>query len=175
MESVWFFFWQSPLLSVDFFHKICLSGNPSEDCQVSWDLGNRMVRGYWFYTILVCPMGSYVWGIKVFWSKNEMAPHFSNTTEHLNTSDITSHGTDSFRVKTITPSHAIPKFSTWLTMFWGSTWKTEIVKAIHIQERTSSEEKPDGFHKKCSIDLWTILMFELLLCYHTAAWCMEWT
>ena len=98
-----------------------------------------------------------------------------NITEHLNTSGITSHGTDSFRIKPITPGHPIPKISTRLTIFWGGTWKTEFVKTIHRQERTSSEEKSDGFHKKCSIELWTILMFELLLCCHTAARCMEQT
>ena len=96
-----------------------------------------------------------------------------NITEHLNTSGITSHGTDSFRIKPITPGHPIPKISTRLTIFWGGTWKTEFVKTIHRQERTSSEKKSDGFHKKCSIELWTILMFELLLCYHTEARCME--
>ena len=58
VESV-FLFWWFPLLSVDCFHKLCLSGTPSEDCQVGWDLGNRMVRGYWFYALWVCPMGSY--------------------------------------------------------------------------------------------------------------------
>ena len=52
-------------------------------------------------------------------------------------------------------------------------WGGKFVKAIHRQERTSSEEKSDGFHKKCSIELWTISMFQLLLCCHTAAWCMD--
>ena len=94
-----------------------------------------------------------------------MAPHFSNRTEHLNTSDITSHGTDSFGVKPITPGHAIPNISTRLTMFWESTWKTKFVKTIHRQESTSLEKKSDGFHKKCSIELWTIFTLELLLCY----------
>ena len=94
---------------------------------------------------------------------------------HLNTSGITFHGKDSYRVKLITPNHPIPKISTRLTIFWGGTWKTELVKTIHRQERTSSEKISDGFHKKCSIELWTILTFELLLCYHTAAWCMEQT
>ena len=46
-----------------------------------------------------------------------------NITEHLNTSGITSHGTDSFRIKPITPGHPIPKISTSLTIFWGGTWK----------------------------------------------------
>ena len=91
----------------------------------------------------------------------------------LNTSGITSHRTDLFHVKPITTGHPIPEISTRLTIFWGGTWKTEFVKTIHRQERTSSEKKSDGFHKKCSIELWTILMFELLLCCHTAAWCME--
>ena len=65
------------------------------------------------------------------------------------------------------PSYSqYPNPHTWI---WGVTCKTEFVKTIHRQERTSSEEKSDGFHKKCSIELWTILMVELLLCCHTAA------
>ena len=44
--------------------KLYLSGTPSEDCQVGWDLGNRMVKGYQFYATWVCPMGSYAWGIQ---------------------------------------------------------------------------------------------------------------
>ena len=134
-----------------------------------------MASGYWFDAKWVCPMGSYAWGIQVFCSRNEAPPHFKPPpwTEHLNTSGITSHGTDSFHVKPITPGHPIPKISTHLTIFWGGTWKTEFVKTIHRQERTSSEEKSDGFRKKGSVELWTILMFELLLCCHTAAWCME--
>ena len=111
----------------------------------------------------------------LFCSVQEMRRYLLSRTEHLNTSGITSHGTDSFRVKPITPGHPIPKISTCLTIFWGDTWKTEFVKTIHRQVRTLSEDKSDGFHKKCSITLWTILMFELLLCCHTAAQCMEWT
>ena len=106
-------------------------------------------------------------------SVREIRHHLISQTEHLNTSDITSHGTDSFCVKPITPGHPIPKISTRLTIFWGGTWKTEFMKTIYRQERTSSEKKSDGFHKKYSIELWTILMFELLLYCHTAAQCME--
>ena len=62
-----------------------------------------------------------------------------------------------------------------LTIFWGGTWKTVSVKTIHRQERTSSEKKSNGFHKKCSIEMSTILMFELLMCCRTAARCMEQT
>ena len=99
--------------------------------------------------------------------------HLISWSEHLNTSGITSHGTDSFRVTLITPGHPIPKISTRLTIFWGSTWKTKFVKTTHRQERTSSENKSDEFHKKCLIELWTILMFEMLLCCYAAARCME--
>ena len=63
------------------------------------------------------------------------------------------------------------RYSSALFEKWGGV--TDFVKKIHRQERTSSEEKSDGFHKKCSVELWAILMFELLLCYHTAALCME--
>ena len=133
----------SPLLSVDCFLKVCLSGTPSENSQAAWDLGNRMARGYRFDAKRVCSMGSYAWGIQVFCSGNEVAPHFLYRTEQLNTSGKTSHATDSFCVKLITPGHTIPKISTALVIFWGGTWKTEFVKRIHRQERTSSEKKSD--------------------------------
>ena len=42
--------------------------------------------------------------------------------EHLNTSGIASHGTDSFCDKPITRGHPIPKISTRMTIFWGSIW-----------------------------------------------------
>ena len=106
-------------------------------------------------------------------SVRETRRHLISWTEHLNTSGIIFHGTDSFCVKPITRGHPIPKISTRLTIFWRRTWKTEFTKTTHRQERTSSEKKSDEFHKKCSIELWTILMFELLLCCHTAARCME--
>ena len=58
-----------------------------------------------------------------------------------------------------------------LTIFCGGIWKTEFMKTMHRQQmfsKTTSEEKSEGFHKKCSIELWTILMFELLLSYNGA-------
>ena len=96
---------------------------------------------------------SYAWGIQVFCSRwcFEMRWCLISRTEHLNTSGITTR----------------------LTIFWGSTWKTGFVKIIHRQGRASSEKKSDGLHKKCSIELWTMLLFELLLCCHTAVRCME--
>ena len=177
MEFIWFLFWRCPVLSVDCFHKLCLSGTPSppppppppENSQAVQDVGNRMVRGYWFKVKWFCPMESYAWGIQVFCSV------LISQTEHLNTLGLTSDGTDTFRVKLITPSHPIPNISTHLTVFWGGTWKTEFVKTIHRQLRTSSEKKWDEFHKKCSIELWTISLFDLLLCCHTAVRCMEQT
>ena len=51
---------------------------PSENSDVSWDLGNRMARGYNFNAKWVCPMGGYAWGIQMFCSRNEASPHFSN-------------------------------------------------------------------------------------------------
>ena len=171
MESVWFLFWWCPLLSVDCFHKLCLSGTPSENSQVGWDLGNRMARGYRFDAKWVCPMGSYAWGIQVFCLRNEVPPQFSNRIEHKNTSSKTSHGTDSFRVKLQSPkisAHlAILLFSEGVPER-QSLWKQSTNKRGQL-----SEEKSDWFHTKCSIELWTILMFELLLCCHAAAWCME--
>ena len=65
---------------MDCFHKLCLSGTPSENSQAGWNLGNRMARGYQFDAKWVCPMGSYAWGIQMFCSRNEMAPCFSNRT-----------------------------------------------------------------------------------------------
>ena len=126
--------------------------------------------GYWFDAKWVCPMGSYVWGIQVFCLRNEMVPYFSNRTlEYLRHNfpwdRLILHQTDNPR----------PSYSQDLNPpnYFLRRYLKEFVKTIHRQERTSSEEKSDGFHKKCSIELWTILMFELLLCCHTAAWCME--
>ena len=73
----------------------------------------------------------------MFCSVREMKHHLISQIEHLNTSDTTSHGTESFRAKPITPIHPIPKISTCLS----SERKTEFVKAIDRQERTSSEKK----------------------------------
>ena len=167
MESVWFLFWWCPLLSVDCFHKLCHSGTLPENSQVVRDLGNRMAKGCRFYVKWACPMGSYAWDIQMFLisrteSRNEVPPFFSNRTlEYLRHNFPWDRHISR---KTITPSHPIPKIPTRLTIFWGGTWKTEFVKGIHRQERISSEKKSDGFHKKCSIELWTTLMFELLWC-----------
>ena len=136
----------------------CLSGTPCENSQVGWDFGNRVARGYRFGMKWVCPMGSYAWCIQVFCLRwwFDMKWCLISRTERLNTSGISSYGTDSFHVKPVTPGHPILKISTRLTIFWEVP-ERQLVKTIHRQERTSSEKKSDGLHKKCSIDLWTIL------------------
>ena len=144
---------------------------PSENSQAGWHLGNGMARGYRFDAKWVCLMGSYAWGIQVICSRNRVTPHFSNRTlEYLR------HNFPWDRLISRQTNNPCPSYSqdlNRLTIFWGGTWKTEFVKTIHRQERTSSEEKSDGFYKKCSIELWTILMFGLLLCYYNSARCME--
>ena len=117
-------------------------------------------------------MGSYAWGIQVFCSRwwFEIRWCLISRKEQLNSSGMTSHGTDSFHIKPITPGHPIPKISTHLNFFWRGIWKTEFVKTIHRQEGGSSEKKSDGLHKKCSIELWTMLLFELLLIHQHSAW-----
>ena len=84
---------------------------PSENSQAVSDLGNRMTRDYLFDAKCVCPIWSYAWGIQAFCSVWEMSRHLFSRTEHLNASDITSHETDSSRVKPINPSHPICKIS----------------------------------------------------------------
>ena len=79
-RTVWFLFWRCPLLSKDCFHKLYISGTPSENSQTDWDLGNRMARAYLFDAKWVCLMGSYAWGVQVFCSRNEVVPYFSNRT-----------------------------------------------------------------------------------------------
>ena len=119
-------------------------------------------------------MGSYARGIQVSSSRNEALPHFKLplSTEHLNTSDITFHRTNSFHIK---PLAILFPRSQRAILFFKMYLKVEFVKTIYRHARTSSEKKSDGLHKKCSIGLWTILLFELLLYCHTAAQCMEQT
>ena len=57
-------------------------------------------------------------------SIQEMRWRHVSQTEHLNTSGITCHGTDSFRIKPMTRGHTNPTISTRLTVFWGRIWKT---------------------------------------------------
>ena len=56
-------------------------------------------------------------------SVREIGWHLISRTGYLNTSSITSHGTDSFCIKLITLGHPIPNISTHQTIFWEGTWK----------------------------------------------------
>ena len=106
-------------------------------------------------------------------SVQEMRWSLISRTEHLSTSRKISHGTLILR-QTDNPWSSYSQDLNLPDYFLrGYLKETEFVKTIQRVERTSSEEKSNGFHKKCSIELWTILMFELLLCCHTAAQCME--
>ena len=72
---------------------------------------------------------SFSWEVtrEVFkWFVREMRWRLISRTEHLNTSGITSHGTDSFCVKPITSGHPIPKTSTHVTIFWGGYLKERV-------------------------------------------------
>ena len=105
------------------------------------------------------------------WCSSKMEHHLIARTELLNTSGSTFQVTHSFRVEPITSDHPISQISTLLTIFCEATWKTEFLKTIHRQQRfskTTSEKKSDELHKKCSKELWAILMFEVLLSYSGA-------
>ena len=69
----------------------------------------------------------------------EMRLHLISRTEHLNFSGITSHGTDSFRIKAITQGHPIPKIS--------STWLfSELVPERQSLRKQSTDKR--GHHQK---------------------------
>ena len=77
----------------------------------------------------------------MFCTRNEAPPHFKPppSIEYLDTSAITSHCTDSFRVKPITLSHPISKISIRLTIFLRRYLKDRVCENNPQQERTSSE------------------------------------
>ena len=107
MESVWFLFWcclGEPLLSVDCFHKLCLSGTPTENSQDGWDLGNRVARGYRLDTKWVCPLGSTAWGIQVL---EYHSVHINASLPFQCRSKLSSHHLD---VPPCVDGHTIPIF-----------------------------------------------------------------
>ena len=171
VESIWFLFWWCPLLSVDCFHKLFLSDTPQKIVRQV-----EILRIGWPGVIGLTQNESVPWEgmpevFQVFCSRNKAPSHFSNRTlEYLRHN----FPWDRFISRqTVTPDNPIPKISTRLTIFWGGAWKTEFIKTIYRQKRTSSGKKLDRFHKKCSVELWTILIFELLLYCHTAVRYME--
>ena len=91
-----------------------------------------------------------------------MRRHLISQTEHLNFSGITSHGTYWFRVKPITPGHPISRISSaWL--FYGGYLKDRVCENNPHTRENITRREIKRFHKICSIELWTILMFELRL------------
>ena len=155
---------------MNYFHKVYLSGIPWKNGQSGSDNGNQVAKVFRLGLNWVCPMGTYVWVFQVLCLRNEITSHFSRRRlewlrHNFAWDRLISHQTD----------HAwptIPKISTRLSIFWGDTWTTEFVETIHIENRAPLEEKSNGFHTKCSIEVSTILMFVLLLCCHRAARCM---
>ena len=130
-----------------------------------------MARGYQFDLKWVCPMRIYAWGIQVFcsrwWFEMRWFLISNRTLEYLR------HNFPLDRLISRQTDNPWPSYSkdlNLLTIFWGGTWKTEFVKTIYRQESTSSEKESDRLHKKCSIELWTILLFELLLMQQHSTW-----
>ena len=52
---------------------------------------------------------------------------------------------------------------------FGKFIRGKVIGEIN-KERNPKEQKSDRLHKKCSIELWTILLFELLLIQQRSAW-----
>ena len=104
-------------------------------------------------------LGNNFWKNMETFKISEVAPHFSNRTlEYLR------HNFPWDRLISRQTDNPWPSYSQDLNPPDYFLRGYQFVKTIHRQERTSSEKKSDGFHKKCSIEMWTILMPELLLC-----------
>ena len=159
MEFVWFLFWWCcPLLSEDYFHKLGLSGTPSQNSQWVQILGIE-----WPRILSLTQNESVPWKVmfEVFkcsvWESVLVVPYFSNRTlEYLRYKFPWNR---LIRIKPTTPSRPIPKITTHLTIFWGGTWKTKFEKTILRQERTASEEKSDESHRKCSKELGKVKLY----------------
>ena len=62
------------------------------------------------------------------YSRIQIRCHLLSRTEHLNTSGITSHGTESFRVKPITPDNPISQDFNWPDHFLRGYLKDRVCK-----------------------------------------------
>ena len=62
------------------------------------------------------------------YSRIQIRCHLLSRTERLNTSDIISHGTESFRVKPITPDHPISQDFNWPDHFLRGYLKDRVCK-----------------------------------------------
>ena len=91
---------------MDCFHKISLSGTPSENWRI------EILEMGWLGVIDLMRNESVPLEVMpaVFkCSVQEMSWPLTSRTEILNTSGISSHGTDSFRAKLLNPSHLFPR------------------------------------------------------------------
>ena len=128
--------------SFDIWDKVCKSGQSKFCGKQSLKVSRDISRPYPLKFFKGC-LPKNLLSLEYFVPYIPQLTLFSPT-GHLNTSGITSHGTDSFRVNPITPGHPIPKISTHLTIFWGEgrgTWKTEFVKTIHRQDKSGLHQK----------------------------------
>ena len=99
------------------FHKLPFTYHPQKTVRPAEILGME-----WKGVIGLMQNESVSWEVTrdVFkWFAREMRWHLISWKEHLNTSGITYHETDSFQVKPITPGHPISKTSTLVTISWG--------------------------------------------------------
>ena len=107
----------------------------------------------------------------LFCSRNEMAPYFSNRTlEYLR------HNLPWDRLILRQTNNPWPSYSQDLNppdYFVRGYLKEKVCENNSQTREDIIRRKSNGFHKKCSIELWTIIMFELLQCCYTAARCME--
>ena len=129
-----------------------------------------MARGYRFDPKWVCPMGSYAWGIQVFCSRNKAPSHFLNRTlEYFR------HNFPWDRLIMCQTDNPWSSYSQDLNL--PDYFLREYLKNRACENKPQTREyiirKERRIPQKWSIELWTILMFELLLYCHTAARCVE--
>ena len=132
-------------------------------------LGNRMAKGYQFDTKWVCPMGSYAWDIQVFFSRNDVAPHFSNRTL-----EYPMHNFPRDRLILHQTVNSCPSCSQDLNLpdyFLRGYLKDRVCENNSQTREDITRRKIRRIPQECSIELSTILMFNLLLCCHTVCCC----
>ena len=107
----------------------------------------------------------------VFCSRNEAPPYFSNRTlAYLR------HNFPWYRLISRQTDNSWPSYSQDLNLpdyFLRGYLKDRVCENNPQTREDIIRGETDGFHKKFSIELRTILMFQLLLCCHTTARCME--
>ena len=144
-------------------------------------LGNRMAKGYQFDTKWVCPMGSYAWDIQVFFSRNDVAPHFSNRTL-----EYPMHNFPWDRLILHQTVNSCPSCSQDLNLpdYFLRGYLKDRVCENNSQTREDStrrkirripQEMLNRVVDNFNVQFAAVLSYSLLLCCHTAVRCMEWT